>query len=193
LPAAITEAEALLRPVDGKTLAVLLTQSFKIWNPPEDWGDIAQFYREAMEDVPVDLVQSSLKHLRLTLKWFPKPSELRAPIEAELRRRRDILRRLKLMEQKARLGDVEPPSLRAVPTPEQKAEAEAIAAKTREVLDSVELKRVPARTDDERAPVSLADAYAATKAALEARKAMNATETANEAAENTTSCREGEA
>ena len=165
LPTAITEAEALTRPVDGKTLAVLLMQSFKIWNPPEDWDDIAQFYREALEDVPLDLVQSSLKHLRLTLKWFPKPCELRAPIDAELRRRRDVLRRLKLMELKVQRGDVAEPELRVVPTPEQQAEADAINAKTREILDGVSLKRIPGYDEDqqERRPVSVADAYKATK------------------------------
>lgn len=166
---------------------MLLTQSFKIWNPPEDWDDIAQFYREALEDVPQDLVQASLKHLRLTLKWFPKPCELRAPIEAELRRRRDVLRRLRLMEQKATLGDIEPPALRAVPTPEQKADAEAIAAKTREILDGVSLKRVSGSDEDqqERRPVSLAEAYRATKLK------PGAWLTANESAENTMSGGEG--
>jgi hypothetical protein len=165
LPSAITEAEALTTAIDGKTLAVLLMQTFKIWNPPDDIDDTAQFYREALEDVPLDLVQAALKHLRQTLKWFPKPCELRAPIETELRRRRDVLRRLKLMELKVHRGDVEEPALRVVPTPEQKAEAEAIAAKTREVLENAGLKRVPGYDEDqqEHRPASLADAYKATK------------------------------
>lgn len=165
MPSAITEAETLTRPIDGKTLAVLLVQTCKIWNPPEDWDDIAQFYREALEDVPLDLVQSALKHLRLTLKWFPKPCELRAPIDAELRRRRDVLRRLKTMELKVRRGDVAEPELRVVKTPEQQAEADAINAKTREILNSVSLRRVPGYDEDqqEHRPVSVADAYKATK------------------------------
>jgi hypothetical protein len=169
LPSAITEAEALTRPIDGKALAVLLMQSFKIWNPPADWDDIAQFYREALEDVPLDLVQASLKHLRLTLKWFPKPCELRAPIEAELRRRRDVLRRLQTMALKVQRGDVEEPALRVVPTPEQKAEAEKIATKTKLMLASLEIKRVPAdeQEDEEtterkrRRRASYAEAYEA--------------------------------
>lgn len=189
LPSAITEAEGAAQPIDGKALAVLLAQSLKLWRLPDDWDDIAPFYREALEDVPADLAQAALKHCRLTLKWFPKPSELRAPIEVELRRRRDVLRRLRTMEQKARLGDVAASVLRAVPTPEQKAEAEAIAAKTWAVLDSVELKRVPARVDDAREPASVAESYAATRDALAVRAARKAAETANETAQNTMSCR----
>jgi hypothetical protein len=190
LPSAIAEIEALTTPIDGKALAVLLMQTLKIWTPPDDFDDTAQFYREALEDVPADLVQAALKHLRQTLKWFPKPCELRAPIEDELRRRRDILRRLKLMEQRVRLGDVAKPALRAVRTDAEKAEAEAIAAKTRAVLDSVELKRVPARVDDARDPASVADSYAATRDALAARAAMKAAaqETASASAGNTMSC-----
>lgn len=165
LPSAITEAEGLTRPIEAKMLAVLLAQTCKIWNPPEDWDDIAQFYREALEDVPVDLVQSALKHLRLTLKWFPKPCELRAPIEAELQRRRDVLRRLRTMELKVKRGDVAPPELRVVPTPEQKAAADEINAKTREILKTTGLKRVPGYDEDleEKRPPSLAEAYTATK------------------------------
>lgn len=143
MPSAITEAEAAVRPVDAKTLAVLLAQSLKVWKLPEDWDDIAPFYREAFEDVPLDLVQSALKHCRMTIKWFPKVSELRAPIDAELSRRRDVLRRLRTMELKAARGDVEEPALRVVPTPEQKAEAEVIATKTKLMLASLEIKRVP--------------------------------------------------
>lgn len=161
MPSAITEAEALTTAIDGKTLAVLLAQTFKLWNPPEDWDDTAPFYREALEDVPLDLVQSALKHLRQTLKWFPKPCELRAPIEGELRRRRDVLRRLKLMEQKARLGDVAAPALRAVRSPEETEAGVAAADQAKAILDSVTLKRIPGHEEDlhEQRSVSLAQSY----------------------------------
>lgn len=122
--------------------------------------------------MPADLVQASLKHLRLTLKWFPKPAELRAPIALELDRRRSVLRRLRSMALKARLGDVEPPVLRAVPSPEEKAQADAIAGKTKLLLASTQIKRVPAvEVDDEEAKdrnrrrrVSLREAYETLKA-----------------------------
>ena len=169
LPSAITEAEEAVRPVDAKTLAVLLAQSLKVWKLPEDWDDIAPFYREAFEDVPLDLVQAALKHCRMTIKWFPKVSELRAPIDAELRRRRDVLRRLRTMELKAARGDVEEPALRVVPTPEEKAAAEEIAIKTKLMLASLEIKRVPADEPEDEATAErksrrrglYAEAYAA--------------------------------
>lgn len=175
LPAAITEIEALNEPVDPKALAVLLLKSLKLWKLPEDWDDIAPFYREALADVPVDLVQSALKHLRLTLKWFPKPCELRAPVEAELQRRRDLLRRLKTMELKASKGDVEEAPW--VPRTEAEiAEAAEIARKTRLMLAAVQ--RVPAEqaedevaiTRNEKRRDALKQAYAATKLDPEAWK-----------------------
>ena len=178
MPAAITEIEALNHPVDPKTLAVLLLKSLKLWKLPEDWDDIAPFYREALADVPVDLVQSALKHLRLTLKWFPKPCELRAPIEAELQRRRDLLRRIKTMELKAAKGDVEEEPW--VPRTEtEKAEAAEIAEKTREMLKAIQ--RVPAEEAEttlayerrQNRNALLREAYAATKLDPEAWKREN--------------------
>lgn len=168
LPSAITEIEALNEPIDPKVLAVLLVKTLKLWKLPEDWDDVAQFYREAFQDVPLDLVQSALKHLRLTLKWFPKPCELRAPIEAELLHRRDLQRRLKTMALKAAKGDVE--ELPWVPrTDEEKAIGREIARKTSLMLSAIQ--RVPADPPDDTAAVTrnekrrqaLADAYRATK------------------------------
>lgn len=167
LPEAITEIEALNAPIDDKVLAVLLVKSLKLWKLPEDWDDIAPFYREALADVPLDLVQSALKHLRLTSKWFPKPSELRAPIETELRHRRDLLRRIKTMELKASKGDVEEAPW--VPrTAEEKAQAAEIARKTALMLAAVQ--RIPAEHDEDTVAVTrnekrrqaLRDAYEAT-------------------------------
>jgi hypothetical protein len=175
LPAAITEIEALNAPIDDKVLAVLLVKSLKLWKLPEDWDDVAPFYREALADVPLDLVQSALKHLRLTLKWFPKPCELRAPIEAELRHRRDLLRRIKTMELKASKGDVEETPW--IPrTDAEKAQALEIAAKTKLMLSAVQ--RVPAEevadevaiTRNEKRRQALKDAYTATNLDPEAWK-----------------------
>jgi hypothetical protein len=151
LPAAITEIEALNEPIDPKTLAVLLLKSLKLWKLPEDWDDVAPFYREALADVPLDLVQSALKHLRLTLKWFPKPCELRAPIEAELRRRRDLLRRIKTMELKASKGDVEEEPW-CPRTPEETAQALEIAAETSAMLKAI--RRVPVEEAEDEAAIT---------------------------------------
>jgi len=164
LPAAIAEARELLVPIAVDELMVLLAKTAKVWPLPADWDDTADFYVEALEDLPADLVHAALKHCRLTLKWFPKPAEMREPIARELERRNTVLRRLLAMKQRVELGDVEAPALRVVPTAEQKAEGEAIAAETRKVLDSVSLKRIPGREEDRKQerPLSLAQMYKAT-------------------------------
>lgn len=77
-----------LRPIDQKELAVRLVATLEIWKLPDNWPQISAFYREALEDVPADLVEIALQHCRRTLKWFPKPCELREPIERLLNERR---------------------------------------------------------------------------------------------------------
>jgi hypothetical protein len=175
LPSAITEIEALNAPIDPKALAVLLLKTLKLWRLPEDWDDIAPFYRDALADAPLDLVQAALRHVRLTLKWFPKPCELRAPIEAELERRRNLLRRIRTMAMLAEKGAVEEEPW--VPRTEaEKAEAVEIARKTRLMLAAVQ--RVPAERPEDEAAITrnekrrqaLRDAYAATKLDPEAWK-----------------------
>src|SRR5262249_55279447 len=51
-------------------------------------AQIMPAYLEALADVPPDLVEIALKHVRQNLKWFPKPCELREPIAGVLEARR---------------------------------------------------------------------------------------------------------
>lgn len=76
-----------LVPMDPKALMVKLAQTLAIWKLPDDWDEVGVFYREAFADVPADLVDIALRHVRLTLKWFPKPCELREPIARMLQER----------------------------------------------------------------------------------------------------------
>jgi hypothetical protein len=71
-------------------LAVKLDATLAIWKLPDDWAAMAPFYIEALADVPADLVDIALKHVRLNCKWFPKPAELRAPIERLLAERQRV-------------------------------------------------------------------------------------------------------
>lgn len=66
-----------------------LDSTLAIWPLPPNWAQIAPHYREALADVPADLVDMALRHVRLTSKWLPKPSEIREPIARllELRQR----------------------------------------------------------------------------------------------------------
>lgn len=93
-------------PADPKQVAVLLEQTLAIYGAPDNWSETAEFYLEALEDVPLDLVEKALKHVRLNLKWFPKPSELREPIREELAHRETTVSRLGAMLE---LGDFEEP------------------------------------------------------------------------------------
>jgi hypothetical protein len=166
LPAALAEAEAMAQPVDRKALTVLLNRTLKLWKLPEDWPELAPFYLEALADAPQDLVEAALRHCRLNLDWFPRPKHLRAPIEQELQRRKDVLRRVRTMALKAGKGDVE--ELPWTPaTPEEKAQAAEMAQQARTMLKAV--KRVPADDAEDLAAITrnekrrevLANAYKA--------------------------------
>lgn len=134
IPEAIDHARAAVVPVTTKALAVLLAKTAKLWKLPEEWDDIAEFYVEALDDVPLDLVQSALKHVRLNSKWFPKPSEIRASVTLELDRRRHVLRRIEVMEQKMKRGDVERQEPWQPASAEDKARVAAMLANVRKIL-----------------------------------------------------------
>lgn len=88
-------AEQVYQPASPKHVAVLLEQTLALFGAPENWDEIAEFYLEAFETVPLDLVRKALKDARMNLKFFPKPAELRAPILDELMRRQETVYRLR--------------------------------------------------------------------------------------------------
>lgn len=72
---------ANLRPIDAKALAVKLADTLSLWKTPDTWSAAqADWYREALADLPADLVDLALKHARTHYKFFPKPAELREPV-----------------------------------------------------------------------------------------------------------------
>ena len=79
---------AELQPIDERELGVKLAQTLAIWPPPDNLAAIMPHYRMALADVPADLVDVALRHVALHSKWFPKPAELREPIERLLDQRR---------------------------------------------------------------------------------------------------------
>lgn len=160
LPDALAEAEAMLKPIAPKDLYVLLGKTLRLWKAPEDWDEIAPFYREALEDFPRDLVEAALKHVRQTCKWFPKYCELRTPVEVELERRRHVLRRLRIMELKASRGEIERTFFPPVPSAEEKAAVSEMAARAKRVIAENPIKPVPKRKGDDKEAVSVAEAYA---------------------------------
>lgn len=99
LRTSLLEARKGLESINPKTLAVMLEETLALWPLPPNFGVTAKFYREALEDVPADLVAKALKQIRLSSKFFPKPAEIRELIRDELTRRR---RERWEIEQKAR-------------------------------------------------------------------------------------------
>lgn len=136
----------MLRPLPRKELFVLLGRTLMLWKLPDDWDDTAAFYVEALEDVPADLVQVALKHARLSIKWFPKPCELREPILDELARRRAVLTRLRTMELMAKRQ-----TAAAEGGFKYRASAEEKAAVER-MLERARLRRLPIPEDEDIEP-----------------------------------------
>jgi hypothetical protein len=89
LRTSLTAARTALIPINPKELAAKLERTLALWPLPANWSDVAEFYREALADVPADLVDHALRHVRRTSKFFPKPAELREPIAAALKARTD--------------------------------------------------------------------------------------------------------
>ena len=92
------DVHRLLTPVDTKTGMVLLDQTMGLFGTPENWGDIAEFYLEAIEDLPEDLLRKALKHIRMTYKNFiPKPAHIREHVEGEYKTRISCASKLRIM------------------------------------------------------------------------------------------------
>lgn len=89
--------EASCAPADPRSVAVLVEQTLELFGLPDNWDQVADFYLEAFEDVPLDLVKRALKDVRMGCKFFPKPTELRDPIRQDLARRRIQISRLNAM------------------------------------------------------------------------------------------------
>ncbi len=86
--------DAACEPADLQAIAVLLEHTLKLFGLPENWDDIAEFYLEALEDVPLDIVRDGLKRIRLESVFFPKPAEIRRALKDKLDERESTRLRL---------------------------------------------------------------------------------------------------
>lgn len=139
LQTALAKARRQAAPIAPQALAVKLERTLALWPAPENFAATAAFYREALADVPDDLVDQALRHARLTLKWFPKPAELREPIREALTRRRANLYRL------TRLLENLPPAPLPPPTEADKARVTALLDALRRELAAQGYRRIPGR------------------------------------------------
>jgi hypothetical protein len=133
LRTALEKARADLQPISPKALAVKLEQTLAIWPLPENFQQTAQFYREALADVPADLAEMALRHVRLNSKWFPKPAELREPIKSALEARRSAL-----WAATRAAREYTPPVKDPPPTPEQFAEIKQIVKNSLRRIEAYE-------------------------------------------------------
>ena len=98
---AIQIIEEHLHPCDPKVAMVLLDETLELFKVRDNWNVIAKFYLEAIDEIPEDLLRETLKHVRMTKKWFPKPVELREYALDKLFHRRISIHRYKVMATKA--------------------------------------------------------------------------------------------
>ena len=98
LRTAILEAESQLKPVNIKLVAVELNRTLAIWKLPERDDFTLDFYIEALEDLPEDLVLAALKSVRLSHKWnfMPTPGDFRLAVADEFHGRQNVLANLSL-------------------------------------------------------------------------------------------------
>lgn len=105
LPAAIAEHEAALRPADSRAFAVALDRLFgyaRAFGLPHDPdGRKAQvgIYREALGDLPPDLLREAMALTMRDWRWsakMPLPGDIRRHAADALGERRAALRRLEL-------------------------------------------------------------------------------------------------
>jgi hypothetical protein len=81
---ALDRATAALEPADPKIVATLVAQTMALYGVPPNWGEIAGFYLEALEDVPAGLAALAAKRVRQFCKFVPKPADFRTAIAEDL-------------------------------------------------------------------------------------------------------------
>lgn len=98
--AAISILEAALTPCDPRQLAVMLDQTLQLWPSPDNFETTGLFYVEALEDVPADIVEAALKHVRLHHRYqrMPTPADFRAAAAGALVKRKVALSKAQLAQ-----------------------------------------------------------------------------------------------
>lgn len=96
-PSALTRARQELTPATDQEWAVLMARYLPLWDTkPGEWQTRAPLYRETLADLPADLLAEGIVHCAKSCKFFPKPAEIRAPIEEDLKARVEHLRFLEI-------------------------------------------------------------------------------------------------
>lgn len=91
------DLRAALEPAGPEAVGVMLFEELKPYSRPENFADVMKTLAEELEPLPADLLAAAFKRHRMTCKWFPKPSELRAHVADDLARRRMALWKIEEM------------------------------------------------------------------------------------------------
>lgn len=99
--AALSEARtalaAGLQPTPRPSIATMMARLANIYRAerlsPEEANARLETYCALLEDIPPDLLLVAFRKVGQSLKFFPTVAELREPVEAELRKRRNLAHR----------------------------------------------------------------------------------------------------
>lgn len=130
---ALAAARRSLEVAGPELLAIMLAEALTIFALPSNWSDQSNVYVAALEDLPADLAREGLQHVVMHYKYkFPKPGDIREPVEEALASRRADVQRLETILKAGKF--IEPPL--PPKTEAEKAEAAEIARKVKEILQS---------------------------------------------------------
>ncbi len=73
-----------------------------VFGTPLDWENRLPIYVATLADLPLDLIEPGIVHYLRNGKFFPMPSELRAPVIEEFSRRRRAAMLLKIAVDRVR-------------------------------------------------------------------------------------------
>lgn len=103
LKAALQTLEARMRPADDTLMGACFAKLVAIFEPPgtkltgPELRLRLEVWREVTKDIPADLFQTGIEACCASLKWMPKPVEVREMIGEQLDRRTKAIRRIKQM------------------------------------------------------------------------------------------------
>lgn len=76
----------------------IMESTLELYGKPDNWDLTAEFYLEAIEDLPMDVLIDTMRSVRMNCKWFPKVSEIRDYIDKAhwLRKSGELMTRVML-------------------------------------------------------------------------------------------------
>lgn len=153
---ALEDAKALddaCAPAPRAVIATLVAKTLVLFDPPADPKAADARTRsiiEALEDIPLDIVQSTLKRVRMELTFFPRSAEVRERAMAELGERKQLATKARVAAHMA--AQREPAPDREPPTDEDRVRVSAAVSQlvvTRTAIAGDRVAEKPIRPERE--------------------------------------------